>query len=149
MEQLESELADVRVELARSETELRASRARMETAIDALAALEPQRMELEQDRERMRTDLNEARAAATAAQQHARDLAVQVESRRSSHTALITTVGRLEKQLEDLHVRRLELLGADRGGRGAACRGAGEAGTRIAAARGGRGGIAGRENRQR
>jgi chromosome segregation protein len=111
LEQLESELADVRVELSRSETELRASRARMETAIDALAALEPQRMELEQDRERMRADLGEARNAATAAQQHARELAVQVESRRSSHTALITTVGRLEKQLEDLDVRRLELLG--------------------------------------
>jgi len=111
LEQLESELADVRVELSRSDTELRASRARMETAIDALAALEPQRMDLEQDRERMRTELGEARNAATAAQQHARDLAVQVESRRSSHTALITTVGRLEKQLEDLHARRLELLG--------------------------------------
>ena len=111
LEQLESELADVRVELSRSESELRASRARMETAIDALAALEPQRMELEQDRERMRLALGEARNAATAAQQHARELAVQVESRRSSHTALITTVGRLEKQLEDLHARRLELLG--------------------------------------
>ena len=111
LEQLESELADVRVELSRSESELRASRARMETAIDALAALEPQRMELEQDRERMRLSLGEARNAATAAQQHARELAVQVESRRSSHTALITTVGRLEKQLEDLHARRLELIG--------------------------------------
>jgi chromosome segregation protein len=111
LEQLESELADVRVELTRSESELRASRARMETAIDALAALEPQRIELEQDRERMRLGLGEARNAATAAQQHARELAVQVESRRSSHTALITTVGRLEKQLEDLHARRLELLG--------------------------------------
>ena len=111
LQQLESELADVRVELARSETELRASRARMETAIDALAALEPQRVDLEQDRERLRLGLAEARNAATAAQQRARDLAVQVESRRSSHTALITTVGRLEKQLEDLHARRLELLG--------------------------------------
>jgi chromosome segregation protein len=111
LEQLETELADVRLELSRSETELRASRARMETAIDALAALEPQRMELEQDRERMRLGLGDARNAATAAQQHARELAVQVESRRSSHTALITTVGRLEKQLEDLHARRLELLG--------------------------------------
>jgi chromosome segregation protein len=109
LEQLESELADVGVELARSETELRASRARMETAIDALAGLEPQRMDLEQDRERMRGELSEARSAATAAQQHARELAVQVESRRSSHSALITTVGRLEKQLEDLHARRLEL----------------------------------------
>jgi len=111
LEQLESELSDVRVELSRSETELRASRARMETAIDALAALEPQRMDLETDRERMRGELSDARGAAAAAQQHARELAVQVESRRSSHTALITTVGRLEKQLEDLHARRLELQG--------------------------------------
>jgi chromosome segregation protein len=110
LEQLETELADVRDELARSETELRASRARMETAIDRLAALEPQRMDLEQDRERMRGDLGGARTAATAAQQQARDLAVQVESRRSSHAGLITTVGRLEKQLEDLHARRLELM---------------------------------------
>jgi chromosome segregation protein len=66
-------------------------------------------MELEQDRERMRAALSEARAAAGAAQQHARELAVQVESRRSSHTSLITTLARLEKQLEDLETRRLEL----------------------------------------
>jgi chromosome segregation protein len=110
LEQLESELAEVRNELARSEAELRASRGRMETAIDALAALEPQRMDLEQDRERMRADLGEARSAAAAAQQHARELAVQVEARRSSHTALVTTVSRLEKQLQDLESRRLELV---------------------------------------
>jgi chromosome segregation protein len=107
--QLESELADVRSELTRSDAELKTSRGRMETAIEALAALEPQRMELEQMRERMRAELSEARSAAGAAQQHARDLAVQVESRRSSHTALITTLSRVEKQLEDLEARRLEL----------------------------------------
>jgi chromosome segregation protein len=108
---LQSGLAEVRDELTRSEAELRASRGRMETAIDALAALEPQRMELEQERERMRTALSDARAAAAAAQQHARELAVQVESRRSSHVSLITTLSRLEKQLEDLESRRLELAG--------------------------------------
>jgi len=111
LDQLETELDDVRTELSRSETELRASRGRMETAIDALAELEPQRMDLEQERERMRSALSDARAAAAAAQQHARDLAVQVESRRSSHAALITTQARLEKQLEDLETRRLELIG--------------------------------------
>src|ERR1700722_3794903 len=107
---LETELADVGAELSRSENELRESRGRMETAIDALAALEPQRMELEQERERMRAALSDARAAASAAQQHARELAVQVESRRSSHASLIITLGRLEKQLEDLETRRLELV---------------------------------------
>jgi chromosome segregation protein len=106
---LETELADVHAELSRSENELRESRGRMETAIDALAALEPQRMDLEQERERMRAALSDARAAAAAAQQHARELAVQVESRRSSHASLITTLARLEKQLEDLSVRQLEL----------------------------------------
>jgi len=137
LEKLETELADVRVELARSESELRASRGRMETAIDALAALEPQRLELEQDRERMRTEQNEARAAAAAAQQHARDLAVQVESRRSSHTALVTRWAVSRKQLEDLHARRLELLAQIAEGRSAACRGAAQAGARTAPARGG------------
>ena len=109
LQQLETELADVRTELTRSEAELRAARGRMETAIDALAALEPQRMELEQERERLRAAHTDGRAAAGAAQQHARDLAVQVESRRSSHASLLNTLARLEKQLEDLETRRLEL----------------------------------------
>ena len=106
---LESELADVRAELTRSDGELRASRGRMETAIDALAALEPQRIDLEQQRERMRAELAAARSGATAAQQRARELALQVESKRSSHSALITSLSRVEKQLQDLESRRLEL----------------------------------------
>jgi chromosome segregation protein len=108
---LETDLADVRAELTRSDAELRASRARMETAIEVLAALEPQRQDLERDRERMRNELAGARTAATAAQQRARELALQVESKRSSHSALITSLSRVEKQLQDLDGRRLELVG--------------------------------------
>jgi len=108
---LETDLADVRAELTRSDAELRASRARMETAIEVLAALEPQRQDLERNRERMRNELVEARTAATAAQQRARELALQVESKRSSHSALITSLSRVEKQLQDLDGRRLELVG--------------------------------------
>ena len=114
--QLETELADVRTELARSEAELRTARSRMEIAIDGLVALEPRRLDLEEERERMRAALNAARSDATAAQQHARELAVQVESRRSSHTALITTLSRVEKQLSDLQARRLELANQLAGG---------------------------------
>ena len=51
---LETGLADVRGELERTETDLRASRARMGLAIEALAALEPKRSVLEQERERAR-----------------------------------------------------------------------------------------------
>jgi chromosome segregation protein len=109
LSQLETGLADVRAELERTETDLRAARGRMETAIEALAALEPKRLVLEQERERLRTQQGAARTAAQAVQQVARDLALQVESRRSSHASLISTLERVEKQLEGLELRRDEL----------------------------------------
>jgi chromosome segregation protein len=109
--QLETGLADVRAELERTETDLRAARSRMEAAIDGLAALEPKRVDLEEQRDRMRGELATARGAAQTAQQLARELALQVESRRSSHTSLTTTLARIEKQLEGLETRRNELAG--------------------------------------
>ncbi|HEY3658714.1 MAG TPA: chromosome segregation protein SMC [Steroidobacteraceae bacterium] len=109
LSQLETGLADVRAELERAETDLRAARARMGFAIESLAALEPKRLVLEQERERLRTEQGAARTAAQAAQTAARDLALQVESRRSSHTSLTTTLSRVEKQLEGLALRRDEL----------------------------------------
>ena len=107
--QLETEHGDVTSDLRNSEADLRAARARMEAAIDVLAALEPQRVELEQSRERMRAEQGAARAAASKAQQHARELALQVESRRSSHAALSTTLSRIEAQLHGLELRRREI----------------------------------------
>jgi chromosome segregation protein len=109
LSQLETGLADVRAELERTEMDLRAARGRMETAIEALAALEPKRLVLEQERERLRTQQGAARTAAQAVQQVARHLALQVESRRSSHASLISTLERVEKQLEGLELRRDEL----------------------------------------
>src|SRR6202166_3963825 len=105
----ETGLAEVRTELERTETDLRAARGRMEAAIDKLAALEPQRVALEQEREALRADVGTARAAALSAQQLARELALQVESRGSSHSSLTTTLSRIEKQLEGLESRRNEL----------------------------------------
>jgi chromosome segregation protein len=57
----------------------------------------------------MRAELWAARLAAQSAQQAARELALQVESRRSSFASLTTTVARVEKQLETLELRRDEL----------------------------------------
>jgi len=106
---LETGLADVQEELRRTDADLHTARARMATAIDALAALEPQRIELESERDRMRGELAAARLAAQSAQQAARDLALQVESRRSSFASLTTTVARVERQLDSLQKRRDEL----------------------------------------
>ncbi|HEX3847409.1 MAG TPA: chromosome segregation protein SMC [Steroidobacteraceae bacterium] len=109
--QLETQLADVRGELGRTDADLRAARARMEGAIDALAALEPRRIELEEERDRLRQEQAAARTAAQGAQTAARELALQVESRRSSHASLTTTVERIVKQLDGLESRRDELAG--------------------------------------
>ena len=57
----------------------------------------------------MRDRLSDARSSAAGAQQQARELAVQVESRRSSHASLTTTLARIESQLEGLRMRRDEL----------------------------------------
>ena len=107
--ELETSIADVRAELERAEADLRTARARMEQAIDALAALEPKRQALEQERERLREEQGAARTAAQAIQHAARELAVQVESRRSSHVSLSSTLARVEKQLEALELRRDDL----------------------------------------
>jgi chromosome segregation protein len=107
--ELETGLKDVRAELERTATELRAARGRMETAIDALAALEPQRLMLEEGRANLRAAQGAARAAAQQAQQAARELALQVESRRSAHVSLCTTQGRVKQQLVALELRRDEL----------------------------------------
>jgi len=107
--QLETGIADVRSELQRTDADVRAARGRMEGAIEALAALEPKRIELEQERDRMRASLSAARAAAGAAQQAARDLALQVESRRSSHASVGIALARVEQQLAGLVLRRDDL----------------------------------------
>jgi len=53
--------------------------------------------------------LSAARAAAGAAQQAARELALQVEARRSSHASLVQAVARVEQQLAGLVLRRDDL----------------------------------------
>ena len=107
--QLETGLADVRAELEGAETDLKAARGRVEIAIDSLAALEPTRVVLEQTRERLREEQNAARGAAQTAQQAARGLGLQVESRRASHASVTSTLSRVDKQLESLVLRRDQL----------------------------------------
>ena len=149
LSQLETALADVRAELERAQTDLRSARGRMETAIDALTALEPQRVELESERERLRAEQGAARAAAQAAQQRARELALQVESRRTSHASLETTLARLEKQLQDLTQRRDDLERKLKDGEAPLAALHQELEHALALARAGRGGAARRARRER
>jgi chromosome segregation protein len=55
---------------------------------------------LEGERDRLRDALNAARTAAQAAQQRSREIAVQLESRRSAHASLTTALEHIEQQLQ-------------------------------------------------
>ncbi|MFI4889598.1 MAG: chromosome segregation protein SMC [Steroidobacterales bacterium] len=107
--QLDGSLVDLAAELQRTEAELRAARGRMQAAIEVMAALEPKRIGLEHERERLRAAQQAARLASQDAQQAARELALQVESRRSAHASLATTLTRIEGQLAGVRQRRDEL----------------------------------------
>jgi chromosome segregation protein len=109
VEQTTAQLQDIHTELTEADAQLKAARARMQDSIESLAALEPKRVELEGDRDRLRDALQAARQAAQAAQAAARELGLQVESRRSSHASLVITLERIDQQFESLTRRRDEL----------------------------------------
>lgn len=107
--QLQSGLEDVRGELERTDVELRTARARMQSAIETMASLQPARIALEAQRDRLREELTSARAGAASAQQSARELALQVQSRRSTHDSLVASLARIETQLAAVERQREEL----------------------------------------
>ncbi|MFO1465776.1 MAG: chromosome segregation protein SMC [Steroidobacteraceae bacterium] len=109
LEELTAQHTDLVEETRTTDEQLRASRAQMQSSIDSLASLEPKRQELETVRDRLREGLNAARTAAQAAQAQARELAVQFESRRSSHASLTTTLTRIEQQIQSGQQRRDDL----------------------------------------
>jgi chromosome segregation protein len=119
----EETLRDIRVQVAALAEDVRQLEQRLEATRERARGHEDRRDRLQADvnhlhreyvdrkaeRERMRAELGAARAAASAAQLKARELALQVESRRSSHSALTTTVSRIEQQLQALTSRREEV----------------------------------------
>jgi chromosome segregation protein len=109
IDEMTAQLTDIQREVAEADDQLHASRSRMQASVETLASLEPKRQHLESDRDRLRNDLALARSAAQFAQQEARDLAVQLESRRSANASLITTLARIEQQLQTSVQRRDEL----------------------------------------
>jgi chromosome segregation protein len=78
-------------------------------ALDLKAQLAAQDIELTCERDERRAALAAARAAAQAAQVSARDLHVQVESRRSTESSVAIGVRRMREQREQLAARRAEL----------------------------------------
>ena len=96
---------------AEAETALGSARERLAVASQALGQLDARRPVLEGERERLRQGLADARSRAQADQERARDVAIQLESRRSAQSSVLAALERMRAQLAQLTSRRAELAG--------------------------------------
>jgi chromosome segregation protein len=94
---------------AEAETALGSARERLAAASRALGQLDARRPVLEGERDRLRQALADARNRAQADQDRARDVAIQLESRRSAQSSVLAALERIRAQLAQLTARRTEL----------------------------------------
>jgi len=111
--ELRERLQQERGEAAREQAAAAAARAHaaaeLGRALRERATLEGREGALAGEREERRTALAASRARAQAVQLSARDLHVQVESRRSTESSMVLGIGRMSEQREQLTRRRGEL----------------------------------------
>lgn len=94
-----------------AEESLKSARERLREATQSLTTLEARRDAIEAEREALRQALQDARARAQADQARARDVAIQLESRRSAQASTLAGLERMRTQLDQLTARRQELTG--------------------------------------
>jgi chromosome segregation protein len=110
-ERLTHEARELVDQSAEAEAALGNARERLAAASQALGVLEQRRPELEGARDRVRQALADARSRAQADQERARDVAIQLESRRSAQGSVLAALERLRTHLAQLASRRAELAG--------------------------------------
>jgi chromosome segregation protein len=109
MEQLASELAELADALELAGAANRASRARLEEAVDAMADLEERRRAMETERDDLRQSLAAARQRAEQDRNAAREVAIRVESHRTGRASLLGSIQRLDGQIAQFESRRADL----------------------------------------
>ncbi len=107
---LVNEATELAAEITTVEEETRAARARLEAAVDGMHALESQRAGLEEEREALRENLTAARTRAQSDRAASQEVAIRVESRRSSLASLQNNLTRVESRIGSLTTRRDELM---------------------------------------
>jgi chromosome segregation protein len=103
------ETSDIEADHERSEGLIATARARLQEGMDQMAQFEAQRLELEEAREALRSNLTQKRSQAQTDRDTAQEVAIKVESKRSALTSISAGLDRLRSQLEQLHARREEL----------------------------------------
>ncbi len=106
---LQEELGEVRRDVEASNQKLRECRAAVESGIESIANLEEQRKTLEAQRNQIQADLDNCRGDAKRDQEASQEIAIRMESRRSSQESASANLSRMEEQLESYRQRVAEL----------------------------------------
>ncbi len=94
---------------ATDESEVREARQRLEVGLAQMSTLEERRLQLEQERSRLKGALDQARARFQADTAAAQQVAIRVESQRSTLATVQTSLERLTAQIDQFRGRRNEL----------------------------------------
>jgi chromosome segregation protein len=106
---LAGEAAEIRGQLEEAETALRQSRAKLEEGVDRMGGFESRREALEAERGQLQGALKTAREKAAVDRAAAQEIAIRVESRRSSLDSASLSMQRFQEQLTRFSARKEEL----------------------------------------
>ncbi len=106
---VDAEIAELELRITADQEQSRAARNRQEEAVSRMSAQEQQRQHLDAERRRLLEAREEARMNAREAADQAHQLALGLESRRSSLASLEQALGRMHGQLAQLQTRKQEI----------------------------------------
>ncbi len=109
VQRLSGESAQADGDIARDEADAAGCRARLESALGRLQTLTQRGSELERERDTCRADVTAARDLHTTEMSAAQQVAIRVESQRSTLATLRTSLERASEQSRQLETRREEL----------------------------------------
>ncbi|HUG99708.1 MAG TPA: chromosome segregation protein SMC [Gammaproteobacteria bacterium] len=110
MQALEREVGEIEAQVAEADAAIRQSRAKLQEGIELMSGFEGRRQGLESERERLTGGLQEARERAHAERATAQEIAIRVESRRSSLDSAGLSMQRFQEQMARFSARQQELV---------------------------------------
>jgi chromosome segregation protein len=109
LERVKAERAEADQAIASDESDIREARQRLEAGLAEMQALNDRRGPLEQERDKLRHLLGEARGKAQADVAAAQQVAIRVESQRSTLASVINSLERARNQVSQFQARQAEL----------------------------------------
>lgn len=109
LERIKAERAEADQAITSDESEIREARQRLEAGLAEMQGLNDRRGPLEQQRDQLRRVLEEARRKAQVDVAAAQQVAIRVESQRSTLASVTNSLERVRNQVTQFHARKAEL----------------------------------------